>query len=63
MMSSAKRHDGVEGEGKGTAYAGAHVQLIAFARILARQAAREAIAAKCAPQSSLEQENDRDGHG
>lgn len=60
-MSSAKRCGRTGEEGRVTPSIGALVQLIALSRILARQAAREAIAARNAPLRNTEQGNDNDG--
>lgn len=60
-MSSVGRNDRVGKEARVTPSPDAFVQLIAFSRILARQAAREAIAARNASPHRNKQENEPDG--
>ena len=60
-MSSVRRNDRAEKETRATPSPDAFVQLIALSRILARQAAREAIAARTASPHDDKQENEPDG--
>lgn len=60
-MSSVKRNDTTGKETRATPSPDAFMQLIAISRILARQAAREAIAARNASPNEDKQENEPDG--
>lgn len=61
-MSSVARNDGAERETKATPSSdSASMQLIALSRILARQAAREAIVARNASPHDNKPENEPDG--